>query len=517
MRHRTTDTAKGHRNYIIIACDVLLFLAMLKWLPVEPEVARGLAVLTFIGILWLTEALHVTVTALLVPVLAMFMGILPGAKALAGFADPTIFLFFGGFALAGALHEQKIDTWLAGKILRMARGSLGMALILIFLATAFLSMWMSNTATAAMMLPLVIGLLDRIPAEKLKTTAPFAVLGVAYSASIGGMGTLVGSPPNAIAAHELGMGFAEWFRIAMPIVLVFGVIVFCLMYLFFRPRLGLHVDMAPAEGEDAEARLNARQVRVLLLFVLVAGSWMCSSFLSSALGGIPSMDTLIALCAAVLLPLCGVINWGGIAKNTDWGVLLLFGGGITLSSILVQTGAAEFLADTANGDARAALNAVELGILTTERGPDGKIHIDLAVAQECIQRRAVKYDKTGDNHYDTISAFIKSMRGTDPDAAVYYLAKMLDAGEDIKFIARRIMICASEAVGNADPQAIQVAVSAACVPNSDASSHARHWQWNGLVCRRRGLSCRRQLPMWRARRRATRRMWRSMRHRRRSG
>lgn len=342
MRHRTTDTSKGHRNYIIIACDVLLFLAMLKWLPVEPEVARGLAVLTFIGILWLTEALHVTVTSLLVPVLAMLMGILPGAKALSGFADPTIFLFFGGFALAGALHEQKIDTWLAGKILRMARGSLGMALILIFLATAFLSMWMSNTATAAMMLPLVIGLLDRIPAEKLKTTAPFAILGVAYSASIGGMGTLVGSPPNAIAAHELGMGFAEWFRIAMPIVLVFGVIVFCLMYLFFRPRLGMHVDMTPAEGGETEGRLNARQVRVLILFVLVAGSWMCSSFLSSALGGIPSMDTLIALSAAVLLPLCGVINWSGIAKNTDWGVLLLFGGGITLSSILVQTGAAGF-------------------------------------------------------------------------------------------------------------------------------------------------------------------------------
>lgn len=258
MRHRTADTPKGHRNYVIIACDVLLFLAMLKWLPVEPEVARGLAVLTFIGILWLTEALHVTVTSLLVPVLAMFMGILPGEKALSGFADPTIFLFFGGFALAGALHEQKIDAWLAGKILRMARGSLGMALILIFLATAFLSMWMSNTATAAMMLPLVIGLLDRVPAEKLKTTAPFAILGVAYSASIGGMGTLVGSPPNAIAAHELGMGFAEWFRIAMPIVLVFGVIVFFLMYLFLRPNLGMHVDMVPEEREGTEGRLNAR-------------------------------------------------------------------------------------------------------------------------------------------------------------------------------------------------------------------------------------------------------------------
>nr|WP_330377707.1 replication-associated recombination protein A [Faecalicatena contorta] len=123
--------------------------------------------------------------------------------------------------------------------------------------------------------------------------------------------------------------------------------------------------------------------------------------------------------------------------------------------------ALEFLADVSGGDARNALNAVELGILTTERGADGLIHITLEVASECIQKRVVRYDKTGDNHYDTSSAFIKSMRGSDPDAAVYYLAKMLYAGEDIKFIARRIMICASEDVGNADPMALTVAVSAA--------------------------------------------------------
>ncbi len=129
--------------------------------------------------------------------------------------------------------------------------------------------------------------------------------------------------------------------------------------------------------------------------------------------------------------------------------------------VKIEEDAADFLADTANGDARAALNAVELGVLTTERSEDGLIHIDLAAAQECIQKRAVRYDKDGDNHYDTISAFIKSMRGSDPDAAVYYLARMLYAGEDIKFIARRIMICASEDVGNADPQALNVAVSAA--------------------------------------------------------
>lgn len=127
----------------------------------------------------------------------------------------------------------------------------------------------------------------------------------------------------------------------------------------------------------------------------------------------------------------------------------------------IDDDALDFLADMANGDARAALTAIELGILTTDRSADGVIHITLEVAGECIQKRVINYDKTGDNHYDTISAFIKSMRGSDPDAAVYYLARMLYAGEDVKFIARRIMILASEDIGNADPQALQVAVAAA--------------------------------------------------------
>lgn len=151
--------------------------------------------------------------------------------------------------------------------------------------------------------------------------------------------------------------------------------------------------------------------------------------------------------------------------------------------VKIEEDAADFLADTANGDARAALNAVELGVLTTERSEDGLIHIDLAAAQECIQKRAVRYDKDGDNHYDTISAFIKSMRGSDPDAAVYYLARMLYAGEDIKFIARRIMICASEDVGNADPQALNVAVSAALAAERIGLPEAQ-------------IILPRQLPMW---------------------
>ena len=135
--------------------------------------------------------------------------------------------------------------------------------------------------------------------------------------------------------------------------------------------------------------------------------------------------------------------------------------GLGSYKVAIDEAALDFLADMANGDARSALNAIELGVLTTKRSQDGLIHITLDVAAECIQRRVLKYDKTGDNHYDTISAFIKSMRGSDPDAAIYYLAKMLYAGEQVAFIARRIMICASEDVSNADPNALVVATAAA--------------------------------------------------------
>lgn len=135
--------------------------------------------------------------------------------------------------------------------------------------------------------------------------------------------------------------------------------------------------------------------------------------------------------------------------------------GLGAYQAVIEEEALEFLSDIANGDARSALNAIEIGVLTTQRSEDGLIHITLDVASECIQKRALRYDKGGDNHYDTISAFIKSMRGSDPDAAIYYLARMLYAGEEVAFIARRIMICAAEDVSNADPNALVVATSAA--------------------------------------------------------
>lgn len=147
------------KTFIIVA-DIILFIALLALLPFETKVNQGLAILAFIAVLWLSEALHVTITAILIPILAVIMGLMPTKSALHGFADPNIFLFFGGFALAAAMHFQELDKIIAQRILMLARGNFALAALYIFFTTAFLSMWMSNTATAAMMLPLAIGMLS---------------------------------------------------------------------------------------------------------------------------------------------------------------------------------------------------------------------------------------------------------------------------------------------------------------------------------------------------------------------
>ena len=196
------------RNNLIFIADVVLFFILLKVLPFTPEANKGLALLVFVAVLWLTEALHVTITALLIPLLAIGLGLVKSKQALVAFADPTIFLFFGGFALATALHIQKLDRLIANKIMALSKGKLSVAVIYLFGVTAFLSMWMSNTATAAMMLPLAMGILSKLDRDAHHNTYVFVLLGIAYSASIGGMGTLVGSPPNAIVASQLHLTFA---------------------------------------------------------------------------------------------------------------------------------------------------------------------------------------------------------------------------------------------------------------------------------------------------------------------
>ncbi|AET17063.1 TPA: DASS family sodium-coupled anion symporter [Pasteurella multocida] len=348
MNLAETPTKSGfNRNAIIFLFDIVIFFILLNVLPFDAKANKGLALLVFIAVLWLTEALHVTVTALLVPLLAIGLGLVATKNALAAFADPTIFLFFGGFALATALHIQKLDRMIANKIMALARGKLFVASIYLFSITAFLSMWMSNTATAAMMLPLAMGVLSQMDREANHNTYVFILLGIAYSANIGGMGTLVGSPPNAIVASQLKLTFSDWLQYGLPIMLILMPLMIGTLYLVFKPKLNVRF-----EKHFEVIEMNKSRIITLCIFVTIALCWVFSSqinpLLSNLLGlekKMASFDSVVALLAAVVICSTGVATWKQIQDNTDWGVLMLFGGGLTLSAVLRDSGASKILAD----------------------------------------------------------------------------------------------------------------------------------------------------------------------------
>ena len=339
---------KSHKNGIIFILDIVLFFVLLKVLPYESKASAGLALLAFVAVLWLTEALHVTVTALLVPLLAIALDLVSTKQALVAFADPTIFLFFGGFSLATALHIQKLDKMIANKIMALARGNLFIAIIYLFLITAFLSMWMSNTATAAMMLPLAMGILSQLDREKEHNTYVFVLLGIAYSASIGGMGTLVGSPPNAIVASNLHLTFADWLWYGLPIMIILLPLMIGTLYIIFKPKL--HINF---EQSFESIEMNSVRVLTLVIFVVIALTWVFSGQINPLISGllglqknIASFDSVVALLAAIVICSTGIASWKQIQESTDWGVLMLFGGGLTLSAVLKDSGASKILADS---------------------------------------------------------------------------------------------------------------------------------------------------------------------------
>ena len=317
-------------------------------LPYEEPTNKGLALLAFVAILWLTEAIHITVTALLVPVLAILLGLESTKSALQAFANPTIFLFFGGFAIATALSVQKLDKYIAHKVIAIARGNFLLAVFFLFLATALLSMGISNTATAAMIIPLAMGLLKNIDYESNKGTYAFVILGIAYSASIGGMGTLVGSPPNAIVASQLNITFSEWLRYGMPTVLGLMPLMIGTLYVVFRPKLNIKITST----EGVVDKLNGKQYLTILIFLITALCWIFSDVINETLTSflsiekIKDFDAVVAMIAAVFVCLFGVAEWKQIQENTDWGVLMLFGGGLSLSVILTQSGASKALVDS---------------------------------------------------------------------------------------------------------------------------------------------------------------------------
>ena len=336
------------KRSVIIAIALAVGFLLYGLLPYEEPTNKGLALLAFVAILWLTEAIHITVTALLVPVLAILLGLESTKSALQAFANPTIFLFFGGFAIATALSVQKLDKYIAHKVIAIARGNFLLAVFFLFLATALLSMGISNTATAAMIIPLAMGLLKNIDYESNKGTYAFVILGVAYSASIGGMGTLVGSPPNAIVASQLNITFSEWLRYGMPTVLGLMPLMIGTLYVVFRPKLNIKITST----EGVVDKLNGKQYLTILIFLITALCWIFSDLINETFTSfigiekIKDFDAVVAMIAAVFGCFFGVAEWKQIQENTDWGVLMLFGGGLSLSVILTQSGASKALVDS---------------------------------------------------------------------------------------------------------------------------------------------------------------------------
>ena len=329
-----------NRNSLIVLANVALFITLYFTLPFEPQVVLGLSILTFIGILWLTEALHVTVTAILVPILAVLFGIFDTQTALNNFSNSIIFLFLGGFALAAAMHRQGLDKVIADKVLVIARGKMSTAVFMLFGVTAGLSMWISNTATTAMMLPLVLGVLSKVNSESGHKTYVFVLLGTAYSASIGGIATVVGSPPNAIAAAQVGLSFTDWMSFGLPTSLLLLPITIAVLFHVLKPNLSgeFELDHTPIEWDKGK-------VVTLAIFALTVCLWIFSKPINSMVGGYAKFDTIVALGAVIAVNFARVVHWKDIERTADWGVLLLFGGGICLSNVLKATGTSVFLAN----------------------------------------------------------------------------------------------------------------------------------------------------------------------------
>ena len=337
-----------YKSLIILALDFVFMLVLIKILPFSAQENRGLALLIFIGILWLTEAFNITVTSLMVPVVAIGLGLINTQKALAPFSTPIIYMFFGGFVVAAVLQIQNLDKIIANYIIRLAKGNLKLSITYLFTVTTFLSMWINNTAVAAMMLPLTMGMLKGINAEKNHRLYAFVLLGMAFSASIGGIGTLVGSAPNAILASQIQVTFTEWLGYGFPVMVLLVPSMIFSLWVILRPDFS--VDFNPSLEKVS---FNRKNIITLMIFIGMAIMLLFSSLLNPWISAflelpkkIENFDTVIALCVVIFICISGVATWKEIQERVEWGVLVLFGGGLTLSIVMKDSGASKIMADS---------------------------------------------------------------------------------------------------------------------------------------------------------------------------
>ena len=347
MQTQQTFLSK-YKSLIILALDFVFMLVLIKILPFSAQENRGLALLIFIGILWLTEAFNITVTSLMVPVVAIGLGLINTQKALAPFSTPIIYMFFGGFVVAAVLQIQNLDKIIANYIIRLAKGNLKLSITYLFTATTFLSMWINNTAVAAMMLPLTMGMLKGINAEKNHRLYAFVLLGMAFSASIGGIGTLVGSAPNAILASQIQVTFTEWLGYGFPVMVLLVPSMIFSLWVILRPDFSVDFNQSLEK-----VSFNRKNIITLVIFIGMAIMLLFSSLLNPWISAflelpkkIENFDTVIALCVVIFICVSGVASWKEIQERVEWGVLVLFGGGLTLSIVMKDSGASKIMADS---------------------------------------------------------------------------------------------------------------------------------------------------------------------------
>ena len=255
---------------------------------------------------------------------------------------------FGGFVVAAVLQIQNLDKIIANYIIRLAKGNLKLSITYLFTATIFLSMWINNTAVAAMMLPLTMGMLKGINAEKNHRLYAFVLLGMAFSASIGGIGTLVGSAPNAILASQIQVTFTEWLGYGFPVMVLLVPSMIFSLWVILRPDFS--VDFNPSLEKVS---FNRKNIITLLIFIGMAIMLLFSSLLNPWISAflelpkkIENFDTVIALCVVIFICISGVASWKEIQERVEWGVLVLFGGGLTLSIVMKDSGASKIMADS---------------------------------------------------------------------------------------------------------------------------------------------------------------------------
>ncbi len=328
---------------LLIAAGI--FCALL-YFPVfnNAEAQKAFALLILVAILWITEAIPLPLTSLIIPVAAILMGLVPAKEAFSQFGHPIIFLFMGGFVLAGALSRHGVDKMLAQKLIRLARGNFYRSAILLMLATSLLACWVSNTSSTAMMIPLALGMLVLVKKDTVSAESKFLMLGVAYSASIGGVITMISSPPNAIGAAILNLSFSEWIKYSLPIFLICFPVMVTVLTLYFKPDRKMSIGVMVIEQDD-----DAPVKRLGAIFLLTVLLWMADGFLSPLLNITEGFNSLAAILAIFLLFIAKVLTWEEILKSIRWEILLLFGGGLTLGLLIDKSGLGALLVGHVSG------------------------------------------------------------------------------------------------------------------------------------------------------------------------